>query len=135
VLDIGASNIEIVRRMNAAFNRGDERWVGFYDPDVEFRTPPEWPEESVYIGHDGIRHAAGLWAASFNEYEWTIDRLVDAADCVVALHHHRGRIGDSGAWVERPLGAVYFLRDGKIVRVLSFFSWVEALEAAGVAEE
>ena len=125
-------NVEIVRRMNAAFNRGDEGWVGFYDPQVEFRTPPEWPEDSVYTGHDGVRHAAGLWAESFSEYEWTIDRLVDARDYVIALHHHRGRIGDSGAWVERPLGAVYFFRDGKIVRVLSFFSWAEALDAAGL---
>jgi ketosteroid isomerase-like protein len=71
---------------------------------------------------------------SFSEYEWTIDRLVDAADCVVALHHHRGRIGDSGAGVKRPLGEVYFVRDGKIVRVPSFFSWVEALQAVGLEQ-
>jgi len=121
--------------MNAAFNRGEEGWVVFYDPAVEFRTPPEWPEDDVYTGHDGIRHAAGLWAESFSEYEWTIDRLVDASDHVVALHRHRGRIGDSDAWVERPLGAVYFLRAGKIVRVLSFFSWDEALKAAAELEE
>jgi hypothetical protein len=31
-------NVEVVRRMNAAFNRGDEGWVGFYEPDVEFRA-------------------------------------------------------------------------------------------------
>ena len=126
-------NIEIVRRMNAAFNHGDEGWVGFYDPEVEFRMPPEWPEDRMYTGHDGIRYAAGLWAASFSEYEWTIDRLLDASDWVVALHHHRGRIGDSEAWVVRPLGVVYFLRDRKIVRGLSFFSWAEALEAVGLS--
>jgi ketosteroid isomerase-like protein len=128
-------DLEIVRRMNAAFNRGDEGWIGFYDPEVEFWTPPEWPEDSVYTGHGGMRHAAGLWTESFSEYEWTIDRLVDASDCVVALHHHRGRMADSDAWVERALGAVYYFRDGKIVRVRSFFSWTEALEAAGLAEE
>jgi hypothetical protein len=60
-------NVEVVRHMNAAFNRGDEDWVGFYDPEVEFRMPPEWPEDSVYTGRNGIRHAAGLWAESFSE--------------------------------------------------------------------
>jgi ketosteroid isomerase-like protein len=127
-------NMHLVRRMNEAFNRGDDSWIGFYDPEVEFRTPPEWPEDSVYRGHDGIRRAAALWAESFSEYVWKIDSLIDAPDCVVGLHHHRGRIRDGGGWVERPLGAVYFLRSGKIARVLSFFSWSEALKAAGLSE-
>jgi ketosteroid isomerase-like protein len=131
---VSHENVEIVRSMNVAFNCGEEGWVDFYDPEVEFWMPPEWPEDSVYTGQDDMRHAAGLWGRSFSEYEWTMDRIIDASDCVVALQRHRGRIGDGGAWVERPIGAVYYLTDGKIVRVLTFFSWSEALEAAGLEE-
>ena len=127
-------NVEIVRRRNEAFNSGDETWVGFFDAGVEFLSPPEFPDDSVFTGHNGIRHGAALWTQSFTEYEWHEDRVIDARNCVVGLYHHRGRIKDSGAWIERPVGAVYFLQDGKIVRVLSFFSWDEALKAVGLVE-
>jgi len=131
---MSTENVEIVRRSVEAFNRGDEGWVGFFDAEVEFLTPPEFPDDSVYLGHDGIRRGAALWIQSFTEYEWHIDRLIGAPDRVVGLYHHRGRIKDSGAWIERPVGAVYFLHEGKIVRVLSYFSWAEAFEAAALSE-
>jgi ketosteroid isomerase-like protein len=131
---VSEENVEIVRQMNEVFNRGDAGWVGFFDPGVEFLTPPEFPDDSVFTGHDGIRRGATLWTQSFTEYEWHIDRLIDTSNCVVGLYHHRGRIKDSGAWIERPVGAVYFLHDSKIVRVLSYFSWAEAFDAAGLAE-
>ena len=53
-------NVETVRRMNEAFNRGEEGWVGFFDTEVEFLTPPEFPDDSVYIGNEGIRRGAAL---------------------------------------------------------------------------
>ena len=59
---------------------------------------------------------------------------VDAGDCVVGLFHQRGRIEDGGAWVEAPVGAVLYMRDGKVVRAMMYFSWSEALQAAGVQE-
>ena len=51
---------------------------------------------------------------------------------MVALWHHRGRLQGSSDWVERQIGTVWHFRDGKIVKVLTFFSWAEVLEAAGV---
>jgi hypothetical protein len=51
---------------------------------------------------------------------------------VVALYRSRGRIKDGGAWLEQPIGAVVYLRDSKILRVLSYFSWAEALEVGGL---
>jgi ketosteroid isomerase-like protein len=127
-------NVEIVREMNEAFNRGDESWVAFFDPEAQFHTPPEFPDDSVYTGHEGIRRGAAVWIESFTEYRWDLDTLFDERDCVVGLFHHRGRLKDSGAWIERPVGTLYYLRDGRIVRVLSYFSWAEALKAVGLEE-
>lgn len=44
-------NVEIVRRLNRAFNENPtatEAWLRFYDPDVEFRMPPNG-RRSAYI--------------------------------------------------------------------------------------
>ena len=50
------------------------------------------------------------------------------------LIRERGHGGASGAAVERELGEVFTLRDGKVVRVRLYGSWAEALEAAGLRE-
>jgi ketosteroid isomerase-like protein len=62
-----------------------------------------------------------------------VERYADAGDDVVVQVREKGQ-GRSGAAVERRLGNVYTLRDGKIVRVRLFGSWNEALEAAGLSE-
>ncbi len=49
------------------------------------------------------------------------------------MFHQRGRIKGVG-WVERPVAAIWYLRDGQVMRVLSYFSWNEALEAAGLEQ-
>jgi ketosteroid isomerase-like protein len=56
----------------------------------------------------------------------------DLGDRVLVLYrlHVRGR--DSDLEIDQPAGAVYELRDGKIVRARSYLTRREALEAAGV---
>jgi ketosteroid isomerase-like protein len=129
-------NVEIVRRLNAVFNdapRDVERWIPYYHPDAEFRSPPEWPEADTYRGRDGIEELALAWAGSFEEYRWDEEEVFDAGeDVVVGLWHHRGQLPGSDEWVERRVGTVWYLREGKIERVLSYFSWDQALEAADV---
>jgi ketosteroid isomerase-like protein len=120
--------------MNALFNESptDAEWLSHYDPEVEFQAPPEWPEGRVYRGRSAVGELANAWTESFDEYRWDEERIFDAGDRVVALWHHRGRLQGSRDWVERQIGTVWYFREGKIVKVLTFFSWAEALEAAGV---
>src|SRR5437588_278881 len=118
-------DMELVRELNRGFNTSAEGWVELYDPEVEFHMPREWPEESIYRGHEGILRVAELWRQNFSEYRWDEDQLIDAGDCVIGLWHHRGRVKDSGDWIEQRVGTVMYAREGKIVRVLSYFSWEE----------
>jgi hypothetical protein len=53
---------------------------------------------------------------------------------VVVLSRERGRGTLSEVEVEREVGQVVTLRDGKMVRVRLYGSWSEALEAAGLSE-
>ena len=128
-------NVEIVRRTIETFNREDvEAALEYIDAEVEWLAPPEWLEERVYKGHDGIRRLASMWSENFDEYHLDPERYLEADDQVVALIVQRGRIKGSGDPIEQRIGFVCGVRNGKGVRFQVYFSWEEALEAAGLSE-
>ena len=125
-------NVEIVREMNRAFNRHEDRWLDYYDADVEYLMPLEWPEDHVYRGREALR---GLLSALtfFEGQEWRLERVIDAGeDCVVVLASVHARIQGQG--IGQRAAAVHYLRAGKIVRQLTYFSWEDALGAAGLSD-
>jgi hypothetical protein len=125
--------LQVLRDLNKAFNAGGEEWQGFYDRRVILQMPPEWPEEPAYHGIDGLARTVGLWREGFDDYHWYEERLVDVGDGrVVGLYRQRGRIKQGGTPIEQPIGIVFWFRDLKIVRLDGYFSWAEALAAAGV---
>src|SRR3954452_20477729 len=129
-------NVEIVRRSADAFSRGD--WDGAlaeYDPDIEWvEMPSLGPDASTYTGREQLRGAVESWIQMWREYDIEVCRYADAGDGVVALVRERGRGGTSGASVEREIGELFTVRDGRVVRVRLYGSWSEALEAAGLSE-
>jgi ketosteroid isomerase-like protein len=128
-------NAEVVSDAIAAFNRaGPDGALDYFDPDVEWVGPPEWPEDHVYEGHDGLRRLASGWTESFDEFRLDLERTVDAGNRVVALAYQRVRIKDSENRIEHRVGWACEMRGGKIARVQAYFSWEAALEAVGLAE-
>ena len=46
-------NVEVVRKQIDDLRRRDwTAWLEAFDPDVEFRLPPEWPDEGAGTGRD-----------------------------------------------------------------------------------
>ena len=128
-------NVEIVRETLDAFNRqGVEAALAYFDPEIEWVGPPEWLEQNLYKGHDGIREIASVWTENFDEYRLDLEKAIDAGDHVLALVHQRARIKRSGDWIEQAIGYDWEVRDGKGIRVQVYFSWEQALEAAGLSE-
>ncbi|MDQ2939856.1 MAG: nuclear transport factor 2 family protein [Actinomycetota bacterium] len=126
-------NVEVVRRTLETFNReGIEAALQYFDAEVEWLGPPEWLEQHLYKGHDGIRKIASVWSENFEEYRLDPEELIDAGDQVVALVHQRGRIKGSADLIEQRIGYVWAVRNGKGARVQVYFSWEEALRDAGL---
>jgi ketosteroid isomerase-like protein len=129
-------NVEIVRSGLEAAARND--WnaaMASVDPNVEWvEMPSLGPDASSYTGVEELRKAINSWIGMWSEYDVEVVRYADADDDVVVLFRERGHGGVSGAAVERELGEVFTLRDGKVVRVRLYGSWREALEAAGLRE-
>jgi len=130
-------NVEIVRRGNAAFNRGDD--LGFAEslhPDVEFRDLAHAADTSQSVaGAQAIRSLLSEWRESFDEFRAEISEYIEAGDHVVCVTRWTGRGKASDAVVDVSQVDVYELRDGKIVRaMLAYPDKTTALEAVGLRE-
>lgn len=129
-------NVEIVRRANAAFNSGDmERILALMDPEFETAVGPELsPEPDTYRGHDGIRRYFDSFRDAMDQirFDPASFREVGASVVVAVRLSAKGR--STGILVEQHLGQVWTIRDGKALRVRSYGSYPEALEAAGLQE-
>jgi ketosteroid isomerase-like protein len=129
-------NVETSSNAIAALNRdGVDGFLAYCDPAVEWITPPDWPEEPVFHGHDGVTRAIALFGEQLDDFRVEIDRVVDVdQDRVVVLLYQSGRIKNSGHTLREPIGVATEFRDGKAMRFQVYFSWREALQSVGLEE-
>ena len=124
---------ELVRRLTDAVDRQDlEAVLGVVDPEIEFVSLIASVGGRVYHGAAGVQD----WFDDINE-AWssvsrTIDRVIDAGDRLVVLYRLRSVGRESGVELETPIGAVWELREGKVLRVESYGDPAKALRTAGV---
>jgi ketosteroid isomerase-like protein len=129
-------NVEIVRRAFDAFRRGElaESLEGL-SPDFEFHPSGRFMDtESVYCGLEGMRIFWRTFRDAWEDIRIEIDRIEDLGDRVLTLGTFHGRTGGSSAEVSAESGWLHTFEDGLVIRMRSFATWDEALEAAGLAE-
>ncbi len=129
-------NVEVVRHMLDAFNRGDvEAVIAAFDESCELYEPPEVPDRPGrgFRGHDGIRewmaNRRGVAGVRFEPHSFTT-----SGDVILCEWASRGRGQASGVPVEWTTFAVLQMRGGKIARGQGFLNREEALEAVGLRE-
>jgi ketosteroid isomerase-like protein len=127
-------NVEVVRRLNAAFNSGDvDRSLEFFDPAAVWHTRADEPDAGDYRGREGIRGMASMWVETFEDFRVELDEYVDAGDeHVVTPGALAGRGRGSGVEVREPYAWVIRLRGGVVVEVWEYSDRAEALEAVGL---
>jgi ketosteroid isomerase-like protein len=125
-----------VRGLIDAFNAdGIDAALEYFDPGVEWWAPPEWLEDRLYRGHEGIRRLADFWTQQFDEYRLEPKRFVNLGDDrALVLMHQRGNIKGSRSPIEQPIGWIVEGQDGKLTEVRVYFSWHATLNAAGLSE-
>jgi ketosteroid isomerase-like protein len=141
-------NVEIVRRIYAALDLSVPGSVSKYrgppesikaliDPEIEWQGPREFPDlaETVY-GYEGMARYGAKIADALDDYRMVPERFIDAGDRqVVVLSREGGRGKDSGAEVQTHLTAhLWTLKDGKAVRMQSYWERADALAAVGLSE-
>ena len=127
------SRPEIVLASIEAFNaHGDRAVLPVLAENVVWHSAPGWAGKMHYRGHGGVLELIAEWTENFVDYKWL---EVDARELedgrVLVLNRHKGMTRD-GVLVDAPLASIWELRGDKVVQVWSYFTWEEALEAAGV---
>lgn len=137
-------NVEIVRRGYAAFGQNFDRVADFeqaafswLDPEIEWLGPREFPDlAEPRHGHDGVREYISILSEAFEEYRMAPEEFIEAgSDQVLVFSREGGRGRGSGVEIQsHPTAHLWTLRDGKAVRLRSFWERADALEAAGLAK-
>jgi ketosteroid isomerase-like protein len=131
---MGADQSEIVRRVYDAWTRGDRQAaVRLLHPDVEYVSPPDAVEPGTRRGMEGWEQATRSVAEMFSETAFTIERLIEEGDRVVAVTEIRFRGRSSGAEAARRQGHVWTFSEGKVARLEWFNEPEQAFAAAGIA--
>ena len=129
-------NVEVVRRMLDAFNRGDvDGVIATFDEGCLLEEPGEMPDSPSrgFRGHDGIRE----WMANLREVagvRFEPRSFTTGGDAVVSELAAHGQGQGSGVPFEWTTFAALRMSNGKIARAQGFLSRDEALEAVGLSE-
>ena len=129
---MATDNAELLRQGFERFAATGQPPLELVDPDVELVNFTTFPITEPYRGHEGVQRWIDDIADPFDEFRYElVDVLAQDDEHVVATQRVTGRARTGGADLELEWPAVYWFRDGKVVRAQGFRDSDEALAAAG----
>ena len=132
------ANMELVRSIYAAWERGEFRWPEWAHPDIEY-VIVDGVEPGTWMGPAGMMEALRSVLDPWDDARIEADdyRELDA-ERVLVLNHLSGRGKQSGLKVgemRRNGAAVLHVRDGKVTRYVSYFDRDHAFADLGLSAE
>jgi ketosteroid isomerase-like protein len=129
-------NVEVVRLIFEAFNGRDwAAWESHHHPDFEWSDPPEVPGGGTHHGTAGVRRFMNEVLETGDEWHVEVDDIESVGECRVLMRGRSVAIGHASRIpMEDPLFQLFDLEHGRVIRVQTFRSSDEALEAAGLRE-
>jgi SnoaL-like domain len=130
---VSHENVEIVRKGNDAFRRGDwDALAANLDAHVLLRTDARWPEQYIY----GLEAAMAFYRSAWESIgpDVRIEEIVDLGDrvlvrlCWIVSGQHSGAEGEL-RWTE-----IVTYREGHTILNEFFFEHAHALKAVGLEE-
>jgi ketosteroid isomerase-like protein len=126
-------NVEMVKLLFARWNEGDYSSTEWADPDIAFVM--KTPGGGTSHGVEAMAESWGDFLRAWERFQGVPQRVIDAGSQVLALNEFGGRGSVSGVPIKGMRGAALFTFEaGKVVRLVLFTDWDEALEAAGLSE-
>ena len=130
-------NVEIVRSIYAAWERGDFTSAEWAHPEIEY-VAADGPSPGGSTGLAGMADVFRDWLSTWEE--WRVEaeeyRVLDG-ERVLVLFHFSARGKTSGVEIGQiwTKGASLFhLRGGQVTRLVQYFDRAKALEAVGLSE-
>jgi ketosteroid isomerase-like protein len=132
-------NVENFKRGLGAYNRRDlDALMEELDPDVEWHPALAvllGGEQTVFRGHQGVRESIQEEDEALAEFQVEISEIRDPGESVLAIGCARVRGRKSRVPVETPFFVLCDYRNGKTIRLRTYFDLKETLEAVGLSEQ
>ena len=134
-----SANVDLVRSIYAAWERGDYSSVEWAHPEIEFvRT--DSPSAGSWTGLAGMAEGWREWLSAWEELRLKADeyRELDDERVLVLVHWSGGRGKTSGLEIGqmRTKGAsVFHVRGGKVTRLVLYLDIDHALADLGISPD
>jgi ketosteroid isomerase-like protein len=127
-------NVELVRRGLETLNRdGADGVLELCDPEIEWISIPGFlPDAEDAHGHAGVRAWFEKIDDAFSETRWEAQEIVDGGDRLMVALRLSASGRASGIEGEFDIFQAWTIRAGKLLRLESYLSRDQALEAAGL---
>ena len=127
-------NVDLAYRLYEVVSQRDlEALLRLTDEAVQW-LPVLASMEGGYHGHDGVRRWWEQISDTVPDFAVDVEEIRDLGDRTLASFRIHGHGSGSGAPMDQELVQVIAWRHGKAVRLESFRSKAEALEAVGLRE-
>jgi ketosteroid isomerase-like protein len=135
---MASANLDLVRSIFAAWERGDFRSIDWAHPEIEYGTA-DGPSPSSVTGVAGMAEATREWMTVWHEWRVKADEYRELDDDrVLVLVRYDGRGRASGVQIAtmRTAGATLFhVSGGKVTRLVFYLDRDRALADLGLAPE
>ena len=133
-----SENMDLVRSIYAAWERGDFRSSAWAHPEIEY-VIADGPAPGRWTGPAGMAEGARDWINAWEDLCIEADEYRELdGERVLALVHYSGRGKTSGTELEAmraEAATVFHVRDGKVTRLVNHFDRERALADLGLARE
>ena len=135
---MASSNLDLVRSINAAWERGDYSSADWADPDIEY-VIADGPAPGRWTGLAGLAEGWRAWLSAWEEYRGEVDEYRELDDeRVLVLTRRSGRGKTSGLELGqmRAKGAgLFHVRGGKVTRLVVYLNCERAFADLGLSSE
>jgi ketosteroid isomerase-like protein len=134
---VSQENVDLVRSICAAWDRGDYGGVEWADPEIEF-VSVGGPAPGTWNGLAGLAEGWREWLNAWKDFRQEADEYRELDDARVLVFFRmfgRGRTSGLELTEMHPLSAgVFHVRDGRVTRFVGYIDRDAALEALGLRE-
>jgi ketosteroid isomerase-like protein len=131
---VSSANLDLVRSIYAAWERGDFSSAEWAHPEIEFAFA-DGPEPGRWTGLTEMAEHYGDWLRAWKDFRAEPEEyIVLDGERILVLVHNSGRGRTSGLELEQRSVANFFeLRGGRVTRLVLFWDRERALADVGLA--
>jgi ketosteroid isomerase-like protein len=135
---VTSANLDLVRSIFAAWERGDYSSAEWADPEIEY-VHADGPAQGSWTGLAGMAAGWRSWLSAWDDLRQEVEEYRELDDeRILVISHGFARGKASGletGQIRTDVATVFHVRDGKVVRLVIYFDRDRALSDLGLRSE